>query len=81
MRLNFEFSEEQVNELKALQQKTGSATMKDLFNNAMSVLEWTVDETMRGKEIASIDEEDKNYRVLVTPVLQRVAKQYQLQKV
>ena len=80
MRLNFEFSEEQVNDLKTLQQKTGSATMKDLFNNAMSLLEWTVEETIKGNQIASISEDDKNYRVLVTPVLQRVAKQYQLER-
>jgi hypothetical protein len=81
MRLNFEFSEDQVNDLKALQQKTGSASMKDLFNNAMSVFDWTVDETMKGNEIASINPDHKNYRVLVAPPLQRVAKQYhQLEK-
>jgi hypothetical protein len=81
MRLNFEFSEEQINDLKAFQQKTGTASMKDLFNSAMSILEWTVDETIKGNEIASINEDDKNYRVLVTPILQRVAKQHQLAKV
>jgi hypothetical protein len=75
MRLNFEFTQEQVKELKDLQRKTGCATMKDLFNNALSVLEWTVDESMKGNEIAAINESDRNYRVLVAPVLQAAAKQ------
>jgi len=81
MRLNFEFTEQQVKDLKELQQKTGSSTMKELFNNAMSVFEWTVNESIKGKKIASVDEEDKNYRVLVAPPLQRAAKLYQLEKV
>jgi hypothetical protein len=75
MRLNFEFSEQQVSDLKALQVKTGSVTMKDLFNNALSVFEWTVDETGKGNEIASVNQTDKNFRVLVAPPLQRVARQ------
>jgi hypothetical protein len=77
MRLNFEFSEEQVADLKELQQKTGIATTKDLFNQALSLLEWAVDETANGNEIAAVSEDDKNYRVLVTPLLQRVKKQHQ----
>ena len=74
MRLNFEFSESQVKDLKALQEKTGTDTMKDLFNSALSMLEWAVDETINGNEIAAVNAEDKQYRVLITPVLQRAAK-------
>ncbi len=74
MRLNFEFSESQVNDLKALQQKTGTGTMKDLFNSALSMLEWAVDETANGNEIAAVNEEDNRYRVLVAPILQRAAR-------
>ncbi len=50
MRINFEFSEQQVKALKELQQKTGSSSMKEMFNSAMSLLEWAVDET--AKQIA-----------------------------
>ena len=81
MRLNFEFSEEQIMDLKSLQQKTGAATMKDLFNNAFSMLEWAVEETVNGNEVAALSEEDKNYRVLVMPLLQRVAKQHRQEAV
>jgi hypothetical protein len=75
MRLNFEFTEEQVKDLKALQEKTGTDTMKDLFNDALIMLEWAVDETANGNDIAAINEENDRYRVLITPVLQRVARQ------
>ncbi len=77
MRLNLELTNEHMASLKLLQQKTGAATMKDLVNNALSILEWAVDETTRGNEIAAVNEEKENYRVLVTPLLQHVARQQQ----
>lgn len=75
MRINFEFTEDQVKSLKELQQKTGSTSMKDMFNSAMSILEWSVDETIKGHEIASFDPDADTIRVLVTPILQRAGKQ------
>jgi len=77
MRINFEFTEDQVKELKALQQKIGSTSMKEMFNSAMSILEWSVDEKIKGREIASLDPDSNNYRVLVTPILQKAARQRQ----
>jgi hypothetical protein len=75
MRLNFEFSEEKVKELKDLQRKSGCANMKELFNNALSIFEWTVDQAASGNDVAAINEKEKFYRVLVAPVLQSAAKQ------
>lgn len=74
MRLNFEFSEERVVDLKRFLDVTGTETMKDLVNNAFTLLEWAVDETKAGNEIAAVNEGEQVYRVLVTPILQRVAK-------
>lgn len=70
MRLNFEFNDAQVESLNALKQKTGAASMKDLFNNALTMLEWAVDETEQGKEIVATD--GKESRVFVTPLLRQV---------
>ena len=70
MRLNFEFNDAQVESLNALKQKTGAASMKDLFNNALTMLEWAVDETEHGKEIVATD--GKESRVFVTPLLRQV---------
>jgi hypothetical protein len=81
MRLNFELPEQRVNELKALQLETESESMKELFNSAITTLEWLVQETKNGNEIAAINEDRKVYRVFVTPVLGRVAKKRQRQLV
>ncbi len=70
MRLNFEFNDAQVESLNALKKKTGASSMKDLFNNALTILEWTVDETAQGKEIVATD--GKTARVFVTPLLRQV---------
>jgi hypothetical protein len=73
-RLNLEISDAQMESLKALEKRTGAESMKNLVNNALSMLEWAVQETARGNEIAAVDEERQVYRVLVTPLLQHVAK-------
>ncbi len=74
MRLNFEVSEQQMKELKALQLETDSASMKELFNSAITTLEWLIEEIKKGNEIAAINEERKVYRVFVTPALEKIAK-------
>ena len=76
MRLNFEFSEDRIAELKQLQEETESDSMKDLVNNALTLLEWTVKETRDGNEIAAVNEPQETYRILVLPLLQRVAKKF-----
>lgn len=76
MRLNFEVSEQQMNDLKALQLETDSATMKELFNSAMTTLGWLIEESKKGNEIAAVNEDRKVYRILVTPVLEKIAKKY-----
>lgn len=74
MRLNFEFTEERIGELKALQAETGTETMKELVNGALTTLEWLLEEMKKGNEIASVNESRQTYRVLVTPILERAAK-------
>jgi hypothetical protein len=78
VRLNFEVSEQQLNEFKALQLETDSASMKELFNSAITTLEWLIEETKKGNEIAAINEDKKVYRVLVTPVLEKIARKYRV---
>jgi hypothetical protein len=76
MRLNLEFPEERIEELKQLQTETGTESMKDFVNNAFTILEWAVKETEDGNEIAAVNDGHETYRVLVIPLLQRVAKKY-----
>jgi hypothetical protein len=74
MRVNFEMSEAQVSSLRQLQERTGASSLKDLINQALSVLEWAANEAAHGNEIAAVSEDGNSYRVLVTPLLQHVAK-------
>lgn len=68
-RVQFEFTEQGIEELRKLMEVTNVATRKDLFNNAITLLEWAVKERGRGKIIASIDEENGRYKELEMPVL------------
>lgn len=81
MRLNFEFSEDRINDLKDLQAETSSDSMKELFNNALTMLEWAIKEVKSGNEIAAVSDDQKVYRVFVTPLLERVAKKYRKEPV
>jgi hypothetical protein len=76
MRLNFEMPENRVSALKELQAETGSDSMKELFNNALTMLEWAIKEVKRGNEIAAVTPDQQVHRVFVTPLLERVAKKY-----
>lgn len=74
MRLNFEVSDARIQELKDLQGETRTDSMKELVNTALTMLEWAVKEVGNGNEIAAINEDEKAYRVFITPLLERVAK-------
>lgn len=73
MNLGLEFSKEREPDLKRLLAATGTQQVKDLVNDALSILEWAVAEVAADNEIASVNEEKEVYRVLSTPVLDRVA--------
>jgi hypothetical protein len=81
MRLNFEFSEDRIKDLKKLQAETDSDSMKELFNNALTMLEWAIKEVKAGNEIAAVNEEQNVYRVFITPLLERVAKKWRKEPV
>jgi hypothetical protein len=68
-RIQFELSDDKVRELEELMKESGIRTKKDLFNNALTLLEWAIDEKRAGRTIASIDEKEKRYKELVMPVL------------
>ena len=74
MRIQLELPETQVQELKKLMAEAGLDTYKDLFNQALSAFEWILNEVKGGRSIASVDEQNQTYRVLVMPALQQVAK-------
>jgi hypothetical protein len=73
MRLQLELSEARVRVLDALMEDCGITTRKDLFNNALAMLEWAVKERKRGNIIASVNENEQKYRELQMPIFAEIA--------
>ena len=73
-RFQFDVSIDRAEEVKDLLVATGCDTNKDLFNNALTLLEWAVAETSAGNTIASIDHKNDRYRELQMPILNAARK-------
>lgn len=72
MRIQLEIDDAGVIVLSDLRAETGVKSHKELFNNAISVLVWAVQQRRQGRIVASIDEQNKNFRELSMPILDRV---------
>ncbi len=73
VRIQLDMPDERVRELDALMETTGAATRKELFNNALTLLEWAVKEKKQGRIIASVDEHEKKLKELAMPALENVS--------
>jgi hypothetical protein len=73
-RIQIELTEGRVRELNDLMVRCGLSTKKDLFNNALSIFEWAVEEVASGNVVAAVNKTDQRYEVLRMPVLDTVAK-------
>ena len=74
MRIQLEIPEEDVVELKALMEKLGFDTYKELFSNALTVLYWSAQEVRDGQAIVSDDPTRSRYKELALPALNRLAR-------
>jgi hypothetical protein len=74
MRIQLDLDESGVRMLDRLKEATGSRTHKELFNNAITLLEWAVNQRQHGRIVASLDESDENYRELQMPALENAAR-------
>lgn len=72
-RIQFELTDEQLVELEKLMTESGTKTKKDLLNNALTLLEWALNEKKNGRIIASVNEKENKYKELVMPILASVA--------
>jgi len=72
-RLQLDLTKEHLQELEALMKELGISTKKDLFNQAITLLEWAVRERKAGRIIASVDESRDQYRQVLLPAVERVA--------
>jgi len=68
LRIQFELSADKFEELEALRDELKVTTKKDLFNNALTLLEWVVEQKKNGRTIAAVDEKKNSYKELVMPI-------------
>lgn len=68
-RVQLDLPTEHVATLDRLAEEAGFATRKDLFNNALALLQWAVKETRRGRTIASVDDRAERFTELSMPFL------------
>ncbi|HEY1760835.1 MAG TPA: hypothetical protein VGG72_36030 [Bryobacteraceae bacterium] len=73
-RLQLELTKERVAEVEALMRELGLKTKTDLFNNALTLLEWAAKEKRRGRIIGSTDEEQQRFKEVLLPALETVAR-------
>ncbi len=71
-RYQFELSKKENKVLKDLMQKAGIKTKRDLFNNALTLFEWAIQEIENGQIIVSMDEDTREYKQLIMPVFRNV---------
>jgi len=67
IRIQLDLPEERVRQLDDLMEAAHITTRKDLFNSALTLLAWAVDEREKGRVIASLDENTGKYKELVMP--------------
>jgi len=71
-RVQLEMSEEKEAVLKSLMQEAGVRTQKELFNNALTALEWMIKEKKAGNSIASVNAKENKWKELAMPILSNV---------
>lgn len=74
VRVQFDLTEDKVNEIQEIMDKSGMSSRKDVFNTALTLLEWAIDESEQGHDIAAIDRAKKEFFSLRMPVLDTAKK-------
>ncbi len=69
MKISYTISANRAAALNDLMIRTGVKTKNELIDNAVSVLEWLVEEKNAGRTVGSIDNEKNIIREIVLPAL------------
>jgi hypothetical protein len=69
VRIQLDMPESQVKKIEAMMENSGIRTKKELFNVALSFLQWAQKEKNSGRIIASLDEKTEKYKEILIPGL------------
>ena len=73
VRIQFDVTEDQWEEMKSLMERCGMETRKELFNNAYALLDWAVRERASGNVIASVNDKASKIKELEMPIFRRIS--------
>jgi hypothetical protein len=71
--IHYELSDNESPIFEWLKKTTNSKTDQDLVDNAITMLQWGVEQVRQKRQVASFDARTKSYRVLQMPALQHAA--------
>lgn len=69
VRLQFDVRRAQLNIIETLVEACSLSSKKELFSNAMALMKWAVQETQKGRRIASYDPERDEIEMVALPAL------------
>jgi hypothetical protein len=69
MRIQLVVTDAQQTMIETLREQTGVKTVKEVFNNALTLLNWAVRQRQEGSAICAVNEEKNVYKELQLPVL------------
>lgn len=69
VRLQFDVRRAQLNIIENLVETCGLSSKKELFSNAMALMKWAVQETQKGRRIASYDPDRDEIEMVALPAL------------
>lgn len=72
VRIQIELPEEKVQALEKLMKEVGIKTKKDLLNNALTFLEWAIQEVREGNSIAAVNEKENKIKEIVMPIFKSI---------
>ena len=72
VRIQFDLPKGRVEEIDRMARAAGITTRKELFNNALTLLEWAIRQRAEGKKIVVADEDGRAVKELSMPILENV---------
>jgi hypothetical protein len=74
MRIQLDLDQAGKEHLELMERTTGLKTHTDFFNAALTLLDWAIQQRVKGRIIASLDEENMTYKELQMPPLEQAAR-------
>lgn len=80
VRLQIVISDEEAVTLEATRRELGHSTMKAYFDDAFNLLEFAIQQTEEGREIASLNPRSNSFRAVTFPALMTVRRKTEMAK-